>query len=81
MQTSEIEKTRRRTVQSALYRLAKRKGFYLRKCRSRTPSDPEYGNFVIGRQVTNMVEHMKGLNGYGLTLDDVAEYLEKHSAV
>jgi hypothetical protein len=79
MNTSPNEKTSQRTQQSALYRLAKRKGFKLIKYPSRTPSDPEYGHYQIADRETNMVAHMNGLNGYGLTLNDIAEYLKTHS--
>lgn len=73
--------TNERQLQSALYRLAKRKGFRLIKCRSRKPTHPEYGHYQISYRGTNMLAHAKGLNGYGLTLNDVAAYLKTHSAV
>jgi hypothetical protein len=78
MKTSPNQTTSQQTQQSALYHLAKRKGFKLIKCRSRKRSDPEYGHYQISNSTTNQVVHMKGLNGYGLTLNDVAEYLRTH---
>ena len=81
MTTNDAELKKQRTLERRLYRLARRKGFTISKCRSRTPSHPEYGHYQIAYSATNMIAHMAGLNGYGLTLNDVAEYLKTHSAV
>ena len=63
-----------------MYRLARRKGFRLIKCRARTPTHAEYGHYRIAYTANNMLAHATGLNGYGLSLNDVAEYLKTHSA-
>ena len=73
--------TGQRTLESALYRLAKRKGFRLVKYPSRTPSHPEYGHYQIAHRETNAVAHATGPNEYGLTLADVVKYLKTHEAV
>ena len=70
-----------RRLESALYRLAKAKGLALIKYRSRTPSHPEYGHYCISVRGTNIIAHSTGPRGFGLTLNDVAEYLKTHSAL
>jgi len=85
MITNDTTLKNKQIVQRRLYRLAKRKGFKLSKCRSRTPSHPDYGTYCICYldrfSHPHNVAHMAGHNGYGLTLDQVEEYLKTHSAV
>jgi len=67
-------------VRDRLYRLAKKKGFKLQLCRSHDEG-PDYSTYRIVNRATNVVVHAARLDGYGLTLDQVDQYLSTHSAV
>ena len=62
-------------LEAATYRMAKRKGFRLQKCRSRQPV-PDYGTYRLVNPYHNSVV-LNGPGNYGLTLDEVSEYLRE----
>jgi hypothetical protein len=65
-----------KNLEAAMYRMAKRKGFQLQKCRSRHAEAPDCGIYRLVNPHLNAVA-LNGPGNYGLTLDEVAEYLRK----
>ena len=63
-----------------LYLLAKRKGFALQLCRKGDVRDSEWRTFRILNRPSGEVVHSARPDGYGLTLDQVEQYLTQHSA-
>ena len=54
---------------------AARVGLQLRKARTRDPRAPEYGTYRIVDPSANGVVAGDRINGYGLSLDEVIEFL------
>jgi hypothetical protein len=69
----------RQLDQDRVYRLAKRKGFRLEKCRTRDKHHEDYGTYRLLNRNTNMLVLSARIDGYGLTLGEIAEYLDRHS--
>lgn len=67
----------RQLDQDSLYRLAKRKGFTLQKCRTRDKHHEDYGTYRLLNPNTNLLVLSKRVNGYGLTLREIERYLDK----
>jgi hypothetical protein len=63
--------------QDRVYRLAKRKGFRLEKCRTRDKHHEDYGTYRLLNRNTNMLVMSKRIDSYGLTLGEIEEYLDK----
>ena len=63
-----------------LYLLAKRKGLALQLCRKHDDANPDYGTFRIINRKSGAAVHSARPGGYGLTIDQVEEYLTHHSA-
>ena len=66
------------TQKKRLYLLAKRKGLALQLCRK--SEGPDYDTFRILNRTSSAVVHSASPDGYGLTLDQVAEYLTHYQA-
>jgi hypothetical protein len=58
-------------TESAVRSLAKRRGFVMRKSRSRNPDSPEYGGFMLVNDRNVLVIG----RDYGETLDDIQDWL------
>jgi hypothetical protein len=56
---------------------AARMGLRLRKARTRDPSASEYGTYCIVDASTNGTVAGGGINGYGLGLDEVIQFLSE----
>lgn len=65
-------------LKKRLYLLAKRKGLALQLCRK--SEGPDCGTFRILNRTSRAVVHSARPGGYGLTLDQVEEYLAHHPA-
>ena len=61
-------------------RLARRQGLKLERSRSRTPSDPTYGGYMLVDVATGVVVAGGSPVPYFLSLDDVAAYLRDQPA-
>ena len=78
MMNAIIDWDKQQNQKKRLYLLAKRKGLALQLCRK--SEGPDYDTFRILNRTSRVVVHSARPAGYGLTLDQVAEYLTQHSA-
>jgi hypothetical protein len=67
-------------IEDRLYRVAKRIGFALEKCRSHDHSHADYGSYRILNRTTNEVIYSIRPESYGLTLAEAEQYLERAKA-
>jgi hypothetical protein len=68
------ERTDDERAESRLRSAARRRGLRLVKSRSRTPSDWQYGTFMIVNDDNWLVAGNHN-DGFGMTLEEVAEWL------
>ena len=61
--------------ENQLRRAARAKGLTLVKSRSRKQDSPLYGTYMLINAKSEIVHSGSGTDTYGLSLDDVAEYL------
>ena len=74
-------KTERRVemLEASLRRKAKRAGLALRKCRARDPQNPAFGTYGLLDRAHNSVALSDGTTGYGVSLEQVGEYLNDNA--
>ena len=64
-----------KVLENRLRRAAERQGLRLEKSRSRDPRALTYGTYRVVDNATDSIAAGGTTNGYGLGLDEVAEYL------
>jgi len=69
--------TEDKTRDSRVRRLANREGLRVVRSRCRVPEAAEYGTYMITDPFTNSVVAIGLSGGFGLTLDDVENYLSE----
>jgi hypothetical protein len=69
------EQDRRRTEHN-LYRLARRKGYRLEKCRLRDKNHEAYATYQL--TINNQIVEAGANAYYGATLEQIAKYLDRH---